>query len=276
MDLRYIYARHPLSARTILARLTRQGVNADTLTEWDLAVDEDTGITDQNHSGGVASVLELATAARITPGSVVLDVGTGLGGSARVLAVAFGCRVTGIDSDVQRIEDARALTERTRLTALTTFRHEDALREGPKEAFDVLWGQEAWIHFPRPEPFLDSWLPALATGGRVIIADSYLARSAVSDDERTLLTNLQHFWGAHIHPLSVWQAALERRGCAVTSVRDRSAQATSSLSKMLTVSERWPPEDLSDFERDGWQCASACFALGLVCSSVLVAIKRGG
>jgi protein-L-isoaspartate O-methyltransferase len=273
MDLGHIYHQHPLSARTVLARLRRQGVDLNTLSEWDLAVDEDTGITDQNHTGGAPSVLELANAARINRESVVLDVGAGLGGSARILAVAFGCRVNGIDSDPQRVVDAHALAERVGLIPRVSFRHQDALVDGPKESFDILWGQEAWIHFPDPGAFLDLWLPSLAKLGRVVMADSYLRKDAVSVDEQALLAKLQQFWGAHIRPLSLWQSALESRGCIITSVRDRSAQAASSFSKMLILSKAWPEGDLNEFERDGWECARACFARGLISANVLIAMK---
>src|SRR5690348_5281921 len=52
---------------------------------------------DQFHTRGLAATRELAELAGITAGTSVLDVGSGLGGPARVLAAEFGCRVTGVD-----------------------------------------------------------------------------------------------------------------------------------------------------------------------------------
>ena len=102
MDLDAIYASHPLNERTLLARVERQGIPLNELNEWSLAVDPDTDITDQNHPGGVEAVLTLAVEARVCAASTVVDVGAGLGGSARVLSQAFGCLVIGIEQDPNR------------------------------------------------------------------------------------------------------------------------------------------------------------------------------
>ena len=113
ISLDAIYASHPLNERTLLARIERQGIPLAGLNEWSLAIDPDTGITDQNHPGGVEAVLTLAVAANVCVTSTVVDVGAGLGGPARVLAQAFGCSVVGIEQDPNRYE-AACTVDRTR------------------------------------------------------------------------------------------------------------------------------------------------------------------
>lgn len=49
-DVRELYKNHPLRQETISGRLRRQGKPLDSLTELDLALDEQAEITDQNHS----------------------------------------------------------------------------------------------------------------------------------------------------------------------------------------------------------------------------------
>jgi hypothetical protein len=71
MNLEAIDAHHPLTERTIRARVERQGIHADVLTEWHLAIDPQLELTDQHHPGGVQAVLDLAVAARITSTSLV-------------------------------------------------------------------------------------------------------------------------------------------------------------------------------------------------------------
>src|SRR5262249_2373961 len=78
-------------AETILAALAAAGKNLDALTADDLAV------TDQFHGGGKPSTLRLARLLDPKPGTRVLDVGGGLGGPARTLAVEYDCRVTVVD-----------------------------------------------------------------------------------------------------------------------------------------------------------------------------------
>src|SRR5262245_53702875 len=70
--------------QAILDALVAAGKNLDTLTLDDLAP------ADQFHGGGKAATVRLAHLAGLTPGTRVLDVGGGLGGPARTLAVEFG------------------------------------------------------------------------------------------------------------------------------------------------------------------------------------------
>src|SRR5688500_6921926 len=77
--------------RAILDALSKAGKNLDALTISDLDV------VDQFHGGGKPSTERLARLAQLAPGMRVLDVGGGLGGPARTLAVQFGCHVTVVD-----------------------------------------------------------------------------------------------------------------------------------------------------------------------------------
>jgi len=57
------------------------------------------------------ATIELAKLARLCPGTKVLDVGGGLGGPARTLAVEFGCDVVVVDFSQEYCNIGRALTE---------------------------------------------------------------------------------------------------------------------------------------------------------------------
>ncbi len=82
---------------------------------------------DQFHSRGLAATTDLARLAGITADIAVLDIGSGVGGPARFLAAAYGCRVTGIDLSEPFVEAARYLTARTRQTGLVSFEMASAL-----------------------------------------------------------------------------------------------------------------------------------------------------
>jgi predicted O-methyltransferase YrrM len=270
-NLDSIYACHPLRAATILGRLARSGESPATLTEWQLAIDPETELTDQNHSGGVQAVLELAVAAGVTQASTVVDIGAGLGGSSRVLAAAFGCRVIGIEQDAARCRDAVLLTERAKLDALVTVRQGDALSDViDLHDVDVLWGQGAWIHFPSPEDFLGRWLPALGATGRVAMADAFLARPPVDRVEETLVAALEAAWGAHLVPLDRWRKAMEAVGCRIVHMRDATARAATDLATLRSASIRWPEGTVTAVERESWELAAAAFGRGLVSSWHLV------
>jgi sarcosine/dimethylglycine N-methyltransferase len=65
--------------------------------------------------------------AEISAESLVLDVGSGVGGPARFLAATYGCRVTGVDLSEPFVDAARYLTGRTGQSGLVSFQTASAL-----------------------------------------------------------------------------------------------------------------------------------------------------
>jgi len=88
---------------------------------------EQLGALDQFHTRGLAATAELAALAGITADMSVLDVGSGVGGPARFLAEAYGCRVTGVDLSEPFVDAARYLTERTGQSGRVSFETASAL-----------------------------------------------------------------------------------------------------------------------------------------------------
>ena len=75
----------------------------------ELLVPEDLAPVDEFHTRGREPTLVLAARAGIESSMRVLDVGCGIGGSARHLAREHGCHVTGIDLNRDHIGVATAL-----------------------------------------------------------------------------------------------------------------------------------------------------------------------
>ncbi|WP_116997377.1 class I SAM-dependent methyltransferase [Desertimonas flava] len=108
------YHRSDLEA-VVLDALARVGVDATTLT-----VDDLSGL-DQLHAGSVAATERLFGALDVHADSELLDVGSGVGGPARLAAARHGCHVTGIDLSPAFVELARALTARVGLSDSVSF-----------------------------------------------------------------------------------------------------------------------------------------------------------
>ena len=88
---------------------------------------EQLGSLDQFHTRGLAATTELAKLAGITVDMSVLDIGSGVGGPARFLAAAYGCRVTGVDLSEPFVDAARYLTGRTGQSGQVSFQTASAL-----------------------------------------------------------------------------------------------------------------------------------------------------
>jgi sarcosine/dimethylglycine N-methyltransferase len=101
--------------------LTSFGPDEQRLTPEQLAT------LDQFHTRGLAATVELAKSAGVAPDMSVLDVGSGVGGSARFLAATYGCRVTGVDLSEPFVDAARYLTERTGQSERVSFETASAL-----------------------------------------------------------------------------------------------------------------------------------------------------
>lgn len=73
------------------------------------------------HIGGIQATRELVGQIALGPKDHVLDIGSGLGGTARFIAGSAGCRVTGLDLTPEFVETARALSALVGMTGATGF-----------------------------------------------------------------------------------------------------------------------------------------------------------
>jgi MPBQ/MSBQ methyltransferase len=73
---------------------------------------------DELHVGALAATLHLLGRLDLDAGTALVDVGSGVGGPARVAADRYGCTVTGVDLSPDFVAAARVLTERAGLGQL--------------------------------------------------------------------------------------------------------------------------------------------------------------
>lgn len=123
------YARDDLEA-AILDGLKVQGKAEPTL--------DDLAAVDEFHMGGRAATKELAAGLELEPETRVLDIGSGIGGTARYVAATYGCLVTGVDLTPSNVAAAAGLTRLVGLGDRIAFKVGSAL-DLPFEAgsFDV-------------------------------------------------------------------------------------------------------------------------------------------
>jgi ubiquinone/menaquinone biosynthesis C-methylase UbiE len=122
---------------------------------------------DQFHMRGVEATRELAALAGAGPGQHVLDLGCGLGGAGRLLAVEFGCRVTGIDLAPGFIDAARDLTQAAGLEDRVSFQTGDLCALPFDDAqFDLAWSQHTLMNIRDKADLFAQIARVLKAGGR--------------------------------------------------------------------------------------------------------------
>jgi ubiquinone/menaquinone biosynthesis C-methylase UbiE len=153
---------------TILEALRAMGKDPSQLSPADLAP------VDAFHIRGREATVELAARAALAPGLRILDVGCGLGGSARYLAAQHRCRVTGIDLTKAYVEAAAELAALVGLAGMVEFRECSAL-ELPFEdgSFDIVWTEHVQMNVADKRAFYRELARVLAPGGRLVFHDVF-------------------------------------------------------------------------------------------------------
>ncbi len=154
--------------RAILDALAEMGKDANSLTIDDLAP------IDAFHIRGRVATAELAGIANIAAGANILDVGSGLGGSARFLASQFDCDVTGLDITRDYCDVATMLSDLVGLGDSTRFEHGSAL-DMPFESdvFDVVWTEHAQMNIEDKRGFYSEITRVLKPGGKLAFHDIF-------------------------------------------------------------------------------------------------------
>ncbi|HUR15291.1 MAG TPA: methyltransferase domain-containing protein [Mycobacteriales bacterium] len=117
MDVRDLVRGHYGSAglsEAVLGALSSAGVDVEHLTASDLYP------VDHLHAGGAAATEHVLSRLGVAPGTRLLDVGSGLGGPARMAATS-GATVTGIDLVEEFVDAANDLTARVGLQERARF-----------------------------------------------------------------------------------------------------------------------------------------------------------
>ena len=233
------YDTHPISESQVLDKLAQTGADTSVLSVEMLQQH------DQDHFGGIPATDALAHHAQINESTHVLDLCCGLGGPARYLAYHYGCRVTGVDLNTDRLAGAVRLTERTKLQDRVLFHHANALQTGlADETFDVIVSQEAFCHIPNKKTLMTECVRLLKPDGRIVYTD-ILARSSLTNEICCRLENEMVF--SELSTLEQYCHLLEEKGCHVVEVEDLSDDWAQILIDRLAMYRSLKEQTVSSF-----------------------------
>jgi SAM-dependent methyltransferase len=217
------------------------GLEAMGLTPITAGVDV-LGPVDEFHVGGRAATTELCNRLGVDADMTLVDIGCGIGGTARFLASTFGCSVTGVDLAPNYVAVARELTEWTGLSDRVRFEVGSAL-EMPFDAdsFDGAVQLHVGMNIDDKQRLCDEVFRILRRGGRFGLYD--IMRT--SDGPLTFPVP----WAtdesmSFVDELPTYRGALEAAGFEVEHVLDRGEFAIdffASMRKKTTESGGPPP-----------------------------------
>ncbi len=128
-------------------------------------------------------LLLLGARLRLGPGSRVLDIASGRGGPALILAKTFRCRVDGIEIAPEFHAVAVERVEADDLSDLVSFRLGDASREAlPRAEYDAALCLGASFVYGSLADTVEALAPAVKPGGHVVVGEPFWRRLPLPDD----------------------------------------------------------------------------------------------
>ena len=156
------YWSRPHLVEALLAAAAAAGLDLRTATPDALAPLE------QFHGGGKDATRTLARQTEVAAGMRVLDVGGGLGGPARMLAVEYGARVTVLDLTADYLRAGALLTAQMGLAGQVHFCHGNALAlPFPDGSFDLVWTQNSGMQIADKARLYRGFFRVLRPAGRL-------------------------------------------------------------------------------------------------------------
>ena len=201
----------------ILAALTSLGVDPSRARPADLKP------VDEFHIGGAAATRALLAQLSLTPKSAVLDIGSGLGGTARLVAEETGASVTGVDLTPEFVSTAGALSRLVGLADRTSFEVGSALAMPfADDSFDVALLLHVGMNIPDKAALMAEAARVLKPGGTFAVYDVMkVGPDAIDFPVPWAETAGQSF----LATVDDYQAAAVAAGFSEVTSQDRSAKA---------------------------------------------------
>jgi ubiquinone/menaquinone biosynthesis C-methylase UbiE len=229
------YARPGLEA-AILEALEQAGKRIDPIEPADLAA------IDEFHFGWGPVTAELANDAGFTPSMHVLDIGSGIGGPARHVARACGCRVTGVDLTEDFVTAANALTRRCGLADRVAFKTGSALAlPFPEASFDGAMLMHVGMNIADKPALFAEARRVLKPGGTFVVYDLMRSREAPIPYPMPWAASADT---SFVEPAHTYRTLLEATGFRIEREEDRAAFGLELFAQMQARAEAQGPSPL--------------------------------
>src|SRR5262245_16387627 len=229
-------------ARSDIERaLTAAGKNPDALQPSELAMLEDF------HRLGRLATAALIDLAQVGAGDRVLDAGTGIGGTARLIAAERGAHVTAVDITAEYCDVARWLNDAVGLGEKISVHTADVTDlPFPDGSFDVVFSQHVQMNVADKNRLYAEAHRLLAPGGHPALWDVTAGPGGPLHFPVPWATSPEH---SHLVTPEQLAALLADAGFATTHFNDLTAPAATAMRERFASGEQ-PPLGLHVFLPD--------------------------
>lgn len=200
-------------------------------------------------TGGLESTRSICATLNLKPGTRVLDVGCGIGGSAFHMAREYGAHVTGVDLLPQLVEQGRRRAEERGIQNVRFIAGNIVEADLAEDGFDLIYSRDAIMYNEDKASLFARMRTLLAPGGQVFISDYGRGTEPLSNDFADYVVETSYY----LHHAAEYAAALEEAGFHGVNVDDKTDEFIAILEreKSNLIACCAPPKPaLEDEDRD--------------------------
>ena len=177
---------------------------------------EDFNHLDTLHPGGYLGLSEFISSYGINADALVLDAGTGIGGTARFLTARTGCQVEGVDFLQHFVDLGRLITSATGQSEKISFRQGDLRLLSEENKFDLVVTIAVMQLLPGTQ-VLSNFYRSLKPGGLGYFEEYVLLKEAMTPEEQQ---QVDDFLIVGTRPVGVLTSQLEAIGFELLECTD--------------------------------------------------------
>jgi len=167
----------------------------------------------------------------LTAASNVLEIASGSGGPAVYMVKQTGCNLTGLEFNMNGVENSRKLAKESGLENKMDFIQGDASEPLPfdNDSFDAVFTIDAINHLKNRDKVLSEFYRVLKPGGKLLYTDPIVVTGILTNEEIAVRSSIGYFL---FTPLNENERLLE--GAGFTNILSRNV-----TKNMSVISQKW-------------------------------------
>ena len=230
---------------------------------------EDLTPFDQYHYHGTQAVDEAARLLGATAQTEILEIGSGIGGPARHMAHATGCKVTAVELQPDLSTLSEQLTARCGLAERVEHVCGNVLdRPLGGRTFDAIMSFLVFLHIPARAELFSVCRSSLRPGGTMVIEDYIKLKEPSARQAEDLKVKVQC---PYVPDMETYRRDLEEAGFVSVEIEDMSSSWTAFTGERLAAYEarrehnvKVNGEDLTNGLHDFYATTAGLFATGVI------------